>query len=187
MAPFGETVLLWRLQRGLTQKELARRAGVPRPNLSAIERGQREVSLKTVRALGVALGVRAGVLVDGVLPQEEEGTGKLSREAMERIADAVVGKRVLPEAGEQALADQLKRLVRSRLRAARPMAKGSTLSSTLRLRRERSAERLRPEGRLTSKGAVRLGRVSDRAWLSLSGYPKAVIESLVGRILERGR
>ena len=178
MVPFGETVLLWRLQRGLTQKELAQRAGVPRPNLSAIERGQREVSLKTVRALGVALGVRAGVLVDGVLPQEEEGTGKLSREAMERIADAVVGKRVLPEAGEQALADQLKRLVRSRLRAARPMAKGSTLSSTL---------RLRPEGRLTSKGAVRLGRVSDRAWLSLSGYPKAVIESLVGRILERGR
>ncbi len=167
MAPFGETVLLWRLQRGLTQKELARRAGVPRPNLSAIERGQREASLKTVRALGVALGVRAGVLVDGVLPQEEEGTGKLSREAMERIADAVVGKRVLPEAGEQALADQLKRLVRSRLRAARPMAKGST-------------------PRLTSKGAARLGRVSDRAWLSLSSYPEAVIESLVSRILERG-
>lgn len=173
MAPFGETVLLWRLKRGLTQKELARRAGVPRPNLSAIERGQREVSLKTARALGVALGVRAGVLVDGVLPQEEEGTGKLSREAMERIADAVVGKRVLPEAREQALADQLKRLVRSRLRAVGHETKGSTL-------------RLGPEGRLTSKGAVRLSRGSDRAWLSLSSYPQAVIESLVSRILERG-
>jgi len=158
MAPFGETVLLWRLKRGLTQEELARRAGVPRPNLSAIERGQREASLKTVRALGVALDVRAGLLVDGVLPQEEEGTGKLSREAMERIADAVVEKRVLPEAREQALADQLKHLVSSRLRAARPV----------------------------TKGAVRLSRGSDRAWLSLSSYPQAVIESLVSRILERG-
>lgn len=156
MAPFGETVLLWRLKRGLTQGDLARRAGVPRPNLSAIERGQREVSLKTVRALALALDVRAGVLVDGIAP-EEEGAGELSREAMERIADAVVGKRVLPEAREQALADQLKRLVRSRLRAAGPMA----------------------------KGAARLSRGSDRAWLSLSGYPQAVIESLVSRILER--
>ena len=172
MVPFGEAVLLWRLQRGLTQEELARRAGVPRPNLSAIERGQREVSLKTLRALAVALGVRPGVLVDGIVPQEE--AGGLSREAMERIADAVVRNAPLAEPKEQALADRLKYLVGSRLRAAGPVTKGSTL-------------RLRPEGRLTSKGAARLGRVSDRAWLSLSSYPEAVIESLVSRILERGR
>ena len=157
MVPFGEAVLLWRLQRGLTQEELARRAGVPRPNLSAIERGQREVSLKTLRALAVALGVRPGVLVDGIVPQEE--AGGLSREAMERIADAVVRNAPLAEPKEQALADRLKYLVGSRLRAAGPM----------------------------TKGGVRLGRVSDRAWLSLSSYPKAVIESLVSRILERGR
>jgi transcriptional regulator with XRE-family HTH domain len=168
MAPFGETLLLWRLKRGLTQEELARRAGVPRPNLSAIERGRREVSLKTVRALAVALDVRPGMLVDGVVPREEEETGELSREAMERIADAVIRKTPLAEAKEQALADQLKYLVSSRLRAAGPVTKGSTL-------------------RLTSKGAVRPGRASDRAWLSLSRYPKAVIESLVARILERPR
>lgn len=161
MAPFGQTVLLWRLRRGLTQEELARRAGVPRPNLSAIERGQRDVSLKTVRALAAALDVRPGVLVDGIVPQEEEGTNQLSREAMERIADAVIRNTSLVEAKEQALADQLKYLVRSRLRAA---------------------------GTLTKK-TVRLGRVSDRAWLSLSRYPKAVIETLVARIVEsrRGR
>lgn len=157
MVPFGEAVLLWRLQRGLTQEELARRAGVPRPNLSAIERGQREVSLKTLRALAVALDVRPGVLVDGIVPQEE--AGRLSREAMERIADAVVRNAPLAEPKEQALADRLKYLVGSRLRAAGPV----------------------------TKGGVRLGRVSDRAWLSLSSYPEAVIESLVSRILERGR
>ena len=157
MVPFGEAVLLWRLQRGLTQEELARRAGVPRPNLSAIERGQREVSLKTLRALAVALDVRPGVLVDGIVPREE--AGRLSREAMERIADAVVRNAPLAEPKEQALADRLKYLVGSRLRAAGPV----------------------------TKGGVRLGRVSDRAWLSLSSYPEAVIESLVSRILERGR
>jgi len=157
MVPFGEAVLLWRLQRGLTQEELARRAGVPRPNLSAIERGQREVSLKTLRALAVALDVRPGVLVDGIVPREE--VGRLSREAMERIADAVVRNAPLAEPKEQALADRLKYLVGSRLRAAGPV----------------------------TKGGVRLGRVSDRAWLSLSSYPEAVIESLVSRILERGR
>lgn len=156
MAPFGETVLLWRLKRGLTQSELARRAGVPRPNLSAIERGQREVSLKTVRALALALDVRAGVLVDGIAP-EGEGAGELSREAMERIAAAVIRKSPLADAKEQALADQLKHLVSSRLRAARPVA----------------------------TRAGRLSRGSDRAWLSLSSYPQAVIESLVSRILER--
>ncbi|MBI3060773.1 MAG: helix-turn-helix transcriptional regulator, partial [Deltaproteobacteria bacterium] len=158
MAPFGETVLLWRLKRGLTQSELARRAGVPRPNLSAIERGQREVSLKTVRALALALDVRAGVLVDGIAP-EGEGAGELSREAMERIAAAVIRKSPLADAKEQVLADQLKHLVSSRLRAARPVTKGSTK-------------------RLALKGAARLSRGSDRAWLSLSSYPQAVIESL---------
>lgn len=158
MVPFGAAVLLWRLQRGLTQAELAQRAGVPRPNLSAIERGQREVSLKTVRALAVALDVRPGVLVDGIVPQGEE-TEELSREAMERIADAVVRKTTLVEPSEQSLADQLKYLVNSRLRAGSPEA----------------------------QRALRLGRVSDRAWLSLSRYPEAVIASLVARILERRR
>jgi len=158
MVPFGEAVLLWRLKRGLTQEELARRAGVPRPNLSAIERGQREVSLKTVRALAVALDIRPGALVDGITPHEEE-KGELSREAMERIADAVVRKTPLAKAKEQALADQLRHLASSRLRAARP----------------------------ATKRAVRLGRVSDRAWLSVSGYPEAAIESLIARVLERLR
>jgi transcriptional regulator with XRE-family HTH domain len=159
VAPFGQTVLLWRLRRDLTQEELARRAGVPRPNLSAIERGQREVSLKTVRALAAALDVRPGVLVDGIVPQEQEGTNELSREAMERIADAIIQNTPLAEPKEQALADQLKYLVSSRLRAA---------------------------GTLTKK-TVRLGRVADRAWLSLARYPKAAIESLVARIVENRR
>ncbi len=159
MTPFGETVLLWRLKRGLTQEELARRARVPRPNLSAIERGRREVSLKTVRALAVALDVRPGMLVEGIPPQDEGETGRLSRKAMERIADAVVRNTPLTQPSELALANQLKNLVGSRLRAAG----------------------------LVNEGTVRLGRFSELAWLLLSQYPGAEIESLVARILEGQR
>ncbi|HMF41326.1 MAG TPA: helix-turn-helix transcriptional regulator, partial [Polyangia bacterium] len=69
MQPFGETVLAWRLARGMTQAELGRAARIPRPNLSAIERGDREVTLKTLRALALALDVRPGVLADGIPPE----------------------------------------------------------------------------------------------------------------------
>lgn len=86
MAPFGETVLAWRLARGMSQAELARAARLPRPNLSAIERGDRDVTLRTLRALAVALDVRPGVLVDGELPGR--GERPLSREALERVARA---------------------------------------------------------------------------------------------------
>jgi transcriptional regulator with XRE-family HTH domain len=156
MPPFGDTVLSWRLRRGLTQEALARRARVPRPNLSAIERGRREASLRTVRALALALDVRPGLLVDGIAPGEEV---PLSRETMERIADAAVQKKRLSDPNERALVEQITHLVGSRLRASQA-------------------------GR---RSGARLGRRSDRAWLSLAPYSPVVIQSLVNRIVERGR
>jgi transcriptional regulator with XRE-family HTH domain len=86
MLPFGETILAWRLERRMTQAQLAKAAGIPRPNLSAIERGDREVTLRTLRALAIALGVRPGVLADGASPGQ--GAPPLARAALERIAAA---------------------------------------------------------------------------------------------------
>ncbi|HXU60996.1 MAG TPA: helix-turn-helix transcriptional regulator [Polyangia bacterium] len=86
MAPFGETVLAWRLARGMSQAEVARAARLPRPNLSAIERGDRDVTLRTLRALAAALDVRPGALVDGELPGQDGPP--LSRGALERVASA---------------------------------------------------------------------------------------------------
>jgi transcriptional regulator with XRE-family HTH domain len=105
MGPFGETVLAWRLARGMTQGALASAAHVPRPNLSAIERGDREVTLKTLRALALALGVRPGVLVDGVMP--EAGAGPLTRETMERVATATARGSRLTNAREALLSQRL--------------------------------------------------------------------------------
>ena len=111
MIPFGETIQLWRLHRGLTQAQLAQAARIPRPNLSAIERGKREVSLSTLRALAVALDVRPGMLVDGHPPVPPVEPTSLSRQTLERLADAVACGRPLPDAREEQLAGWLRAVI----------------------------------------------------------------------------
>lgn len=116
MAPFGETVLAWRLLRGLTQAQLAIAAGVSRPNLSAIERGDREVTLRTLRALALALDVRPGVLVDGVLPRDT--ADGLGRPTLERLAKATLHDGAVPP-GTSARETAIVRALRSSSRVRR--------------------------------------------------------------------
>lgn len=52
-----------RRQAGLSQTELAERIGTHQPNISAYESGEREPSLKVIRALADALGVSFDVLL----------------------------------------------------------------------------------------------------------------------------
>lgn len=89
----------------MTQAALARAARIPRPNLSAIERGDREVTLKTLRALAFALDVRPGALVDGVMP--EAGVRPLTRATMERVATATARGAHLANPREAALSRRL--------------------------------------------------------------------------------
>ena len=129
--PFGQTLQLWRLHRGLTQAQLAQAARIPRPNLSAVERGKREVSLPTLRALAMALGVRPGALVDGLLPGPRLETASLSREAMERIAEAIVSPRPLNNPTEVTLARWIGEMAKQRgeiLRGRRRALRGKRRS-----------------------------------------------------------
>ena len=161
MLPFDQAVVSWRLHQGLTQDALARRAGITRPNLSAIERGRREVSLKTLRALAVGLGVRPGLLVDGVSPDPARGDRpSLSREAIERIADAVAFDRQAAQPNEQAAVEALQALLGNRTRAMRHQ-----------------------------QGRPRIGRRrTAAAWLRLNGrYGRLAIQTLADRVLERQR
>jgi transcriptional regulator with XRE-family HTH domain len=112
ISPFGQTLFLWRLKRDLSQAELARRARIPRPNLSAIERGRREVTLGTLRALALALDVRPGVLADGALPLLWEKKPTWSRASLERIADAAVFGKKVAFGFEQDVADLLRCVTR---------------------------------------------------------------------------
>ena len=124
MRPFGETVLAWRLTRGMTQAELASAAGIPRPNLSAIERGDREVTLRTLRALALALDVRPGSLVDGQMPEQDAPA--LTRAQMERIAEATVTGAALANPRESALSGWLAATLAGHLATGQPRRRAVT-------------------------------------------------------------
>jgi transcriptional regulator with XRE-family HTH domain len=126
MIPFGRCLTLWRKERGLSQAALAQKAGVPQPNLSDIERGEREVSLRTLRALALALNITPGLLADGIGPMSEQPL-VLTRERLERVAQAVVEGKPLVDRDENELANQTARLMKGRLRAVG--AKGRKLST----------------------------------------------------------
>ena len=159
--PFGQAVLAWRRSCGLTQEALARRAGIPRPNVSAIERGRREVSLTTLRTLAAALDVRPGLLVDGVSPEASRG-GPLSssRGTLERIADAVAFGRQVKDPRERAVVDALAVLLGPRTRAVRRQWRRSRI------------------GR----------RTALHAWRTLTSlYSRDAISTLTDRVTERQR
>lgn len=158
---FGETIRLWRLHRRLTQEQLAQAARLPRPNLSAIEQGEREVSLPTLRALAAALDVRPGLLVDGVPPVSAQGEPpSLSRQTLERIADAVAFDRPVTQPSEQVTVEALRTLLDHRTRAAHRQW------SRPRTGRRRALE----------------------AWLQLKSlYGRSAIQTLADRVLERQR
>ena len=117
MLSLGRAVLSWRNRRGLSQADLALKSGVPRPNLSNIERGKKDASLQTLRMLAQALGVTAGTLVDGIPPEPAQD---FSREALESIARAVHSGGKLANASHQALAENLRIVAGPRLRALNP-------------------------------------------------------------------
>ena len=59
---FGTHLRSLRLKLGLSQEEVAHRAGLHVTYLSGIERGNRNPSLRNIRKIGMALGVSVGEL-----------------------------------------------------------------------------------------------------------------------------
>lgn len=117
MLPIGTTVYLWRNERKLTQEQLARAAGISRPNLSNLERGGRELSLQSLRLLASALKVTPGTLVDGIPPLAQNGPLEFSRRQLDQIADAAF-KNKKSAGREGKVADLLNLLTYSRISAA---------------------------------------------------------------------
>lgn len=120
MISFGQNLYLWRIFKGLTQQSLAGKAGIPRPNLSAIESGRREVSLPTLRALAAALGLEPGMLVNGVAPLNFKGL-RFPRESLERIAKISLGGIIKGpcDPRERDIAIMLSGIIRNRVNAGK--------------------------------------------------------------------
>lgn len=60
---FGGKLRKLRRERGISQEELAGRAGLHRTYVSSVERGQRNVSLETIDKLARGLGLPMGDLM----------------------------------------------------------------------------------------------------------------------------
>lgn len=61
---FGESVRLIRKQKGLTQEELAEKAGLQYTYIGGIERGERNISLETLEKVAKGLEVNPMTLFD---------------------------------------------------------------------------------------------------------------------------
>jgi transcriptional regulator with XRE-family HTH domain len=61
---FGERVRALRMAKGLSQEQLAERAGLHRTYVSSLERGQRNVGLDNIHAIARALEVRPSQLFE---------------------------------------------------------------------------------------------------------------------------
>lgn len=63
---FGKTVRTLRLTKGWSQDVFADRSGIHRADVGAIERGERNVTLRTMRTIADTLGVRIVDLLKGM-------------------------------------------------------------------------------------------------------------------------
>jgi CheY-like chemotaxis protein/DNA-binding XRE family transcriptional regulator len=76
--PFGTSVRAWRSRLGISQEELAGRAGLHRTYICDVERGARNVTLQSIERLALALEVSVSTLLayprrplpDGARPEE---------------------------------------------------------------------------------------------------------------------
>lgn len=64
LAVFGKHVAELRHKRGLTQEQLAEKAGLAQRTIASIEQGQRWAKLSTLHKLAKALGVPRKELLD---------------------------------------------------------------------------------------------------------------------------
>ncbi|MCL2514796.1 MAG: helix-turn-helix transcriptional regulator [Microbacteriaceae bacterium] len=65
-ATFGERLRRVRVERGLTQEDLAHRTDMHASNIGRMERGDSNPSLSTMERLARALEVELGVLLTGI-------------------------------------------------------------------------------------------------------------------------
>lgn len=74
-AVFGKVLQELRLQQGLTQDQLAERAGTERSHISALERAEKGPALATIFSLAAALGIPAGEMI-GLAEQKLKSKGR---------------------------------------------------------------------------------------------------------------
>lgn len=112
MVDLGNALYCWRTTRGVTQQALARASGLPRPTISALERGALDPTLRTIRRVAAGLRVPPGWLVDGRLPPGPDAWMP-TRASVERVVASLIGRSVRLRPVERRVIDVLAPLVPS--------------------------------------------------------------------------
>lgn len=89
MVPIGHQIYKKRLERGMTQAELAQKAGIPQPNLSNIEKGRQDITISTLRRIAYGLGVEIADFFQKAVRIKNKRYLSLSRSFLERMACAI--------------------------------------------------------------------------------------------------
>lgn len=115
MQTLGSILRRLRAASGLTQRQLASKAGISTSHLAHVEAGRREPSLQVLRRLAEALHVWPGLLLAAFLQTEmPDGLRPVFQAWVEQLVDAVDGAQLelpilkdgtLPERGSRADAE----------------------------------------------------------------------------------
>lgn len=95
----GANLRALRKEKGLSQEDMGEFLGIDRTYVGAIERGERNPSLRVVQDLADGLGIRAIELLDGDIARgraDSAGTSPALRAA--KATDAATGARDVPDA-----------------------------------------------------------------------------------------
>jgi transcriptional regulator with XRE-family HTH domain len=88
MNAIAQSLYIARLQKGLSQKELSRRTGIPQPNISQIEKG-RDLKVSTLCQLALALEVPVEDLLRGAAPLSLDKRKFFRRDHIERTVTCI--------------------------------------------------------------------------------------------------
>lgn len=86
-----------RTRSGLTQAELARRAGTSQPVISAYEHGRRDATVETLRRLVAAAGEQLELRLS--TPTPEQAPAASDEESAARLVDVLLLADALPSPG----------------------------------------------------------------------------------------
>lgn len=73
---FGNTVRTFRKQLGISQEQLAERAGLHRTYIGSIERGEQNISLLNIEKVANALGISIATLLQDNQKHNKQGYEK---------------------------------------------------------------------------------------------------------------
>lgn len=104
----GLQISQYRRLKGLSQADLASRAGIAQANLSNIEKGKRDLTVSMLLRIAEALEVKPSVLIE---KEPSAKPFKLTRTQIEKVAEAVVNPDLKVSGEVRAMVEDFRQII----------------------------------------------------------------------------